>query len=107
MTPRAHIPLGKARRPQMDRMRRARITMLSTALAVATATVAGPLASSGSAEAGSTAAASPVSPATRSLAVRDGHSLAVDADPADGRAHHPLSLFVQSSGVDGTPLVTT
>src|SRR3954470_21926196 len=100
MTPRAHLPVGKARRPQMDRMRRARITMLSTALAVATATVAGPLASSGSAEAGGTATAPPAPHATQSLAVRDGHSLAVDTDPADGRAHHPLSLYVQSSGID-------
>jgi subtilase family serine protease len=91
----------------MDRMRRARITMLSTALAVASATVAGPLASAGSAEAGAAGQTSPPPAATHSLAVRDGHSLRVDPDPADGAAHHPLSLYVQASGIDGTPLVTT
>ena len=91
----------------MDRMRRARITMLSTALAVASATVAGPLAGTGAAAPGNTPTAPPAPPQTHSLAVRDAHSLKVDPDTGDGRAHHPLSLYVQAADVVGTPLVTT
>ena len=39
--------------------------------------------------------------------VGQGRTLKVDPDVNDGKAHHPLSLFVQAEDVNGTPLVTT
>lgn len=91
----------------MTGMRRARVTLLATSLAVWSAAVAGPLGSGGT----STASASTItnagdSPAVE-LPIQDPATLAVDRDPRDGKAHHRLSLFVHSYDVNGTPLVTT
>src|SRR6478672_9855189 len=90
------------RRPQMTGMRRARISLLATAIGVWSAAIVWPLAGSGSAT-----VATPPNRPTAPMPVAHGRSIAVDPGVRDGGVHHPLSLMVQAQDVNGTPLVTT
>src|SRR4051794_23879201 len=57
------------------------------------------------------AASGSPSPPPKPITGRDGRVVALQVDPPDpakpGRAHHPLTLQVQSYSIDGTPLVTS
>ena len=91
----------------MDRIRAGRAGMLATALSLSAAMVAGPLSASGSAVPGPAASGPAASPGSDGSSAHGPKDVRVDPGRADGHAHHPLSLYVQSYGVDGTPLVTT
>src|SRR4051812_18470137 len=89
-------------------MRRARIGLLLSGIGVWSAVIAGPLARPSVAATTSPEPKSPVDPkpgANPADAPR--RSLKVDPGVKDGKAHHPLSLFVHAEGINGTPLVTT
>src|SRR5437764_7547695 len=95
---------GTRQEAGMTGMRKARIGLLATAICVWSAAITGPLARAGSA---TTNTPGPAEDPT-GVAIRTAHApVVVDPSAHDDKAHHPLSLYVQSQDVNGTPLLTT